>query len=314
MKKILSIYFALSTALLMVSCGKDVIEEEQGYRVEYEAVKFELSVSETSLSFSGSEQSQTLHIFCNSYWTINRSPSWLSLSSTSGKGDGSVTVRVSANPSITDSRTGSFDITDGIKTYTVDVTQEPSPGVLSLDNNSLQFSYNGGTSTVYVESNVKWTATSDASWCTVSSSSSYFRVSVDINNSLSQRSATITVSGGSLSQTVTVTQSAVGVPEVGDVYVSNITKTSASCQFSFSSSDLYVQEAGVCYSTSSQEPTTSNDTRFESRNSKSGTVYFSLSALALNTTYYIRAYVKTTAGTTYGKASRFTTEKSNSQL
>lgn len=310
---------ALCMMMLATSCGHDSIDE-----AEHETIKHELSVSETSLSFPGSEQSQTLYVTCNSYWTISDHPYWLYLSSTSGKGDGSVTIRVAANPSATESRTGSFDITNGFKICTVSVSQEPSQEVLSLDNCSFQFTYNGGSSIVYVESNGQWTAKSDASWCLVSASPGYskpgvkwstfvtsfeyFEVMVENNFSFTSRYATITVSSGSLSQTVSITQSAASVPEVDDVYVSDITKTSANCQFGYSSSDLNVQKAGIYYRTSTSNDVCQSVTCF----SRKGTLNFSLLGLVPNTTYYIRPFVNTTAGIVYGKETRFTTEKNNS--
>ena len=298
---------ALCMMMLATSCGQDSIDE-----AENEAIKHELSVSETSLFFSGSEQSQTLYVTCNSHWTIYGHPDWLYFSPTSGKGDGSVIVRITANPSAIFSRKGSFDIYDDTKACTVIVSQEPSQEVLLLDNNTFQFTYVGGSSIVYVESNAQWTAKSDASWFRVLKSSDHFRVVVENNDSFTPRSATITVSGVSMSQTVSISQSAASVPEVGDVYVSDITKTSASCQFGYSSSDLNVSKAGICYSSFSQEPTTSDGYQSVSCYSRSGTVNFSLSGLYLNTTYYIRPYVVTNVGITYGKTSRFTTEKNNS--
>lgn len=115
-----------------------------------------------------------------------------------------------------------------------------------------------------------------------------------------------------MTSTETPTDPTVKEPSISNLTVSDVTKTSASCTVSYTSSDLSVLECGVCYSSSSVNPTTSNATKSISRNDKSGSVTLSLTGLDENTTYYIRPYVKTSAGTTYGNTVQFTTLKTNS--
>ena len=65
-----------------------------------------------------------------------------------------------------------------------------------------------------------------------------------------------------------------------------------------------VTERGVCYSTS-QNPTIANIV--ETSGSGTGTFTANLSNLTLLTTYYVRAYAKTSIGTSYGNQISFTT-------
>ena len=112
--------------------------------------------------------------------------------------------------------------------------------------------------------------------------------------------------------TSTGTPTEVKEPVVNDVTISDITKTSANCMVSYTSTDLIVQTCGVCYSASSSNPTINDATQSVSRNDKSGSATLSLTRLNENTTYYVRPYVKTSAGTTYGNTVQFTTLKGNS--
>lgn len=85
---------------------------------------------------------------------------------------------------------------------------------LSASPSSIVFQQSGGTQAVDVTTNVNWTATSSASWLTITptngTESGTIIVSATSNNSSSSRSATITITGsnGVSSQTITVSQAA----------------------------------------------------------------------------------------------------------
>ena len=308
MKKIALLYLIFGLTLLMASCGQSLEDSD----VEYEAIKSELNVSESSISLDGSGQTISVQISCNSYWYADTKSNWIYLNTYSGKGNGTMSVRVYANTSTTAEREDKISVTDGINTVTVSISQGPTPEKLTLSESNLSFGYNGGTSYVYVESNGSWSATSDADWCVLSTTSSRITVKASSNNSYTSRTATITVKGSATSSTLKVNQAAPKEPTIGELIVSNITKTSADCQFTYSSADLSLQSRGICYSTSNQNPTTSNECLDYYTSIKSGTASFNLSGLSQNTTYYVRPYVVTAVGTTYGQAVQFKTIKSNS--
>lgn len=92
----------------------------------------------------------------------------------------------------------------------------------------------------------------------------------------------------------------------------NVTSTSATLGGNITSDgNATVTERGVCYSTTAN-PTTSNSKVVIG----SGTGIFSQSVtgLAANTTYYVRAYAINTAGTSYGNSISFPTSTSNIQF
>ena len=91
--------------------------------------------------------------------------------------------------------------------------------------------------------------------------------------------------------------------------VSYITQTSATCggYVTVYYSGTTVTERGVCWSTSNQSPTlTDNHT---SSGSGSGNFTSNLTGLTQNTTYYVRAYATSSEGTVYGQTKQFTTTK-----
>jgi uncharacterized protein (TIGR02145 family) len=95
------------------------------------------------------------------------------------------------------------------------------------------------------------------------------------------------------------------LPTVTTGVVTNITTTSAAVGGSVTSSgSSAVTVRGICYATT-QNPTISN----QCLNSGSGTGSFSINITGLNpnTTYYIRAYATSSAGTSYGTQVNFTT-------
>jgi len=302
MKKSILICIAICLTVLVTSCGDKLNDE-----YDYLAIKPELSVSESSLSARGDKQSLSIQINCNSFWTAATNSNWIHLNSNGGKGRGTLYLKVDANPSATSERLDFVNVSDGINSIRITVTQAPVPVTITVSKSDLDFTYIGGSSSISVESNVDWTASSDANWCTLSKTSSGITATVPANNSYSPRTAKIAIKYSSVSTIVNVSQSAPKEPTVDALTVSGITKTTANCQFSYNSSDLKVQKRGVCYSSTNSLPTTSDKSYETSVSTYSGTASFNLSGLTLNTTYYVRPYVETSVGITYGNVVQFTT-------
>lgn len=318
MKKASLTYIVIFMTVLVSSCGKDLKEQDADNK--YEAIKSELTVEETSYSIDASQQDVRIKIVSNSYWSATTPSDWLHLDKSKGKGDGMLSVQADINSSATAERHAVVSVSDGIKTINITITQapdteepvEPVIEKLSVSESQLHFGYNGGSIEVAVYSNVDWTVSSNAKWCTVENNTSSVFVNAGINNSYSPRSATITVRGLALTANIMVNQAAAKEPTLGVLGVSNITKTSADCQFTYNSSDLEIQINGVCYSSSVNNPTTSNSCVYSTTSSYSGTSTHRLPVLNENTVYYVRPYVTTSVGTTYGETKQFTTLKTNS--
>ena len=82
---------------------------------------------------------------------------------------------------------------------------------ITLKKTNINFSNEGGSEAILIESNVTWTAKSSASWCTVSPSSGNkstesITFSAPANENYDDRSCTVTLEGGGVTKTITVKQ------------------------------------------------------------------------------------------------------------
>ena len=112
-----------------------------------------LNPTPTSLSFTDAAGSQTISLQSNLSWTVSDNASWITLSTASGSGNGSVNVTVSQNTTGS-GRVGTVTFTGGVLTKTVIVNQSAAlpapwqsgdignPGVAGIT------SYSGGSFTV----------------------------------------------------------------------------------------------------------------------------------------------------------------------
>jgi endoglucanase len=87
---------------------------------------------------------------------------------------------------------------------------EPAPE-LTLSAETLHFDHTAETKAIHVKANTKWTTAVSDAWCTVSPAlgdggTARVEVSARANESDAARTATLTVTAGALSKTVTVTQ------------------------------------------------------------------------------------------------------------
>ena len=306
MKKAILIISSIALLILSSSCGQDLKDEINNVKTEYEAIKSEIQIDKSSLSISSEEQTLRIQVNCNSYWKAETQSDWFYLQNNNMKGNGTLTVNVNSNPSTKENRKGSISVTDGIKTIIVSITQDPATEILKLSENTINAMYYDNFYYINIESNVDWTATTNANWITLNPSYPHLVIYVSDNISYTPRTANIVVKGSTASATITVAQAALQEPTIYDASMSSITKNSALGQFSFQSSDIDIQICGICYSSTSKEPTTNNEHVYQN-NTYYSTVSFLLSGLSENTTYYARPYIITSIGTTYGNTIQFTT-------
>lgn len=161
---------------------------------------YALSSSNTSVGYSGGSGSVTVTSpspSCSG-WTSSSNASWITITSS---GSNSVGYSVAANTS-TSSRSGTLTIAG--QTFTV--TQDPNVCTYTLSSSSTQVASGGGSGLVTVTQTsacTGWTASSNASWITITSSGgNSLSYSVAANTSTSSRTGTLTIAG----KTFTVTQ------------------------------------------------------------------------------------------------------------
>ncbi len=119
------------------------------------------------------------------------------------------------------------------------------------------------------------------------------------------------ISYGSTISFTTEEEPSYSKPTVTTSSATNVTTSSATIGGNVTSDGgTTVTERGVCYSTSSSNPTTSNNKK--SAGSGLGNFTVNLSNLSAGTKYYVRAYAINEVGTSYGSTISFTTEQSSS--
>ena len=213
MKKFLSILAILVAVVLAASCQKELpdaiknIDVSQGGQTPASP---EISLDMNNMEFSSESGSRAFNIKSNTSWTVSSNQTWCSVSPTSGKNNGSVTVKVSENTQ-TSARTATVTVKSEIGILTVKVTQNEANAAISLDTSTMEFTSSSGEQTFKITANTSWAVSSDQTWCSVSptsgSNNGSVTVKVSENTQTSARTATITVKTDAGTRTVSVTQS-----------------------------------------------------------------------------------------------------------
>ena len=210
-----------------------------------------LNVSIDSLLYTSLPETKTFDIISDTDWTVSTTDaiSWLSISPTSGSGDGTITAVASENTGSED-REATIEIScDSGITRFIYVTQEAADNCyLSVSPTSFNIPSSGGSNYSFnIYSNCEWTVSESSSWITgvsLTSGSGDGNVSFDVleNTNTSSRSATIEIIRDSeIIESITVYQQGESIS-----YYLNVSPTSldfpasgSSLPFSISSNDSW---------------------------------------------------------------------------
>ena len=198
MKHIKRLATILLIALLLAGC-----QEELPHSARIEAGK-------EKLSFAQVTGAQTVKVTTSHAWTAVSSGSWLTVSPDSGgAGTYELTLTAAANTS-TVARSAQVDIQVGHKISTIKVSQAQQD-VLGLDRNSVVVAWPAGSVEFTLATNkADYEVASDAAWLKPSATKAVKKekllLAYDENPTYDARTATVTVSSGTLSSKVTVTQ------------------------------------------------------------------------------------------------------------
>ena len=210
----------LVAALFLGACGgSDNVDTPDDPNPDPPAPTPTLKVSPASLSFKAEGETLELTVTAeNVNWKAEPVDDWLTV--TGGSGDGDAIVKVVAGPNkTTQELTSSIVVTGkGVDAVTIPVTQAaaqevPQPS-LKVEPASLSFKADGETLELTVTAkDVSWTATSEASWLTITGGSgdgdATVQVKADPNTTSASQNTTIVVSGeGVDAVTIPVTQAA----------------------------------------------------------------------------------------------------------
>jgi hypothetical protein len=179
-----------------------------------------LEVDKTTIDAAASGGAYTVGVTSNATWTanVNSGATWCTLTNANATGNGTVTVNIAANTAAV-TRAATVTVTSGTLTKTVAVTQAAAGLVLNVDKTTIEAGTNAANYSIGVTSNATWTATvsSGASWCTLTNANATgngnITVNVAENPTIETRTATVSVTSGTLTRAVAVTQTA-ATPEL----------------------------------------------------------------------------------------------------
>ncbi len=210
------------TLALSASCSSDDISTEEtttdNTSESSSATTAVSSLSAYTLNFIADGGSSTLFFTTSAAWTATASESWCTLSTTSGSsGRSSITVPTAASAT-TDERNAMITISVGRASAKVAVVQKPADA-LTITSAKIEMDADGGTAEIvatYTDAlsySIDENAKSWISVATRATSSSTLTITVAANTTTSKREGIITLTNGTLSETVIVYQSALN-PEI----------------------------------------------------------------------------------------------------
>ena len=158
---------------------------------------------------AGSVQSS---VTSNTTWTaVSNQPEWCTVTP-AGSGNGTVDIQYTEN-SWAAVRTATITLTaEGTSPVELILMQDGAEAFLAVEPLALQVSADAGVAEVSIQANFEWIAGSDAGWCTAEPQTGNGTGTLTLNyqeNAVTEaRTASITITGSSLEQTVTLTQEA----------------------------------------------------------------------------------------------------------
>jgi hypothetical protein len=168
-----------------------------------------LSVSPSNQNVTSPAGTTSFTVTSNSSWTATSNQTWCTVTP-SGSGNNTITATYTDNIELTP-RIANITVTvAGLSPIMVTLTQEASAAFLTATPANQDVTYTAGTTNFSVNTNLAWTALSDAGWCAVTASGSgngtLFATFAE-NTLAITRVAHITISGNGISPvTVTITQ------------------------------------------------------------------------------------------------------------
>jgi hypothetical protein len=261
------------TATITVTAGTNT----QTVTVTQQSSNATFAISQNSFHINSAANIKTFNITCNSAWTVASNQSWCTVVPASGSGNGTVSFTATAN-TVTAARTAIITVKSGTETLTVTVLQQNS-NTLTVSQNNITVDAAGGEKTFNVQSTTSWTASCDQSWCTVSPASSSenhaVTAKISANTGTNARNATITITDGVNTKTVSVSQQGISsslsvsknsfsVAASGGTNTFNIFKTEKSNWELYVSSDQtwcrVIESNGTATVTTSENATTASRT------------------------------------------------------
>lgn len=171
-----------------------------------------LNLSTTTHNVKATGGTINLSFSTNTSWTASSNQSWCTLSETSGAKDAQKPTMTIAENTDESPRTATVTLKAGKVSKTVTVQQEGKEAdKITISKTTIDIPTEEGNFTLTFTTNTAWSASSYASWCTLSATSGEagnhnITVSFTGNPEKSDRTAKITLQAGTATQEITVIQ------------------------------------------------------------------------------------------------------------
>ena len=214
--------FATLMCLVFVSCSSGGGDDEPTPnpqptpKPETPTITLDSSISSSGVNFSDGKDEKSISFTTSTDWTLSiaevrSGTSWCIPSATSGpKGNATVKFTVTENTEY-DDRSVSVTIKAGTASKSFKITQKGVDALL-VTKKEYEAEAKGGTIQVSFESNVEVTVTADCDWIKVNTTSARSLATTTITMEISENTTTdkrtghVTISNGTLSEMLTVTQ------------------------------------------------------------------------------------------------------------
>ena len=174
--------------------------------------EYHVVVTPNSVDFGAEGGSQTVVLQSITSWTAEGLADWISITPSSGEGNGEIAVSVQPNPNF-EARNSRIVITSSVGCVTsLTVIQEAAinPHYLTINPTTLAFPYTESSLDLLISTDSLWSISSNEAWLSFSSQSGVGESTITVTASehtlMGVRRAEIEVVSGSLQQTVFVTQ------------------------------------------------------------------------------------------------------------
>lgn len=197
-----------------------------------------LSVTPSNQNVTAPAGSTSFTVTSNSNWSVVSDQTWCTVTA-SGSNNGTITANYTENLTLSP-RVANITVTvTGLTPVVVTVTQAGAAPTLAVTPPSQSVASLAGSTSFTVTSNTSWAASSDQTWCTVTTSGTgngTITANFTDNGTINPRTANITVTAtGVTPVVVTVVQAAAGPALVVTPSNQNVPSISGSTSFSVSS-------------------------------------------------------------------------------
>lgn len=174
-----------------------------------------LALSMSSINIDADGGSESVQVQSNTKWTISGGTNWCKVSPQSGDGNSYIDIEISENTA-TSSRSCTLHArtSDGSLSQDISVEQDGAKVSLSVDKSSISFtSAQGEKESLTITANMSWTISGIPDWLNASTTSGNGNSSITLttksaNNTATERTATLTISSGTESVQVSISQEA----------------------------------------------------------------------------------------------------------